>query len=1085
MPVLDNVSASVARSLASSDLAGAKVRAASALFSLYGFDALRRELESADGLEFLFTVPAFSEVEEDEAPDSFHEVRDVAGRVALAAITGTQFETHLKNSLTQQVIARECVAWISSHEVKFKAYQGSPQVTPLLAVGAEQVFSPIAGFTADGLGAVENPSPYITAVHGPDETKQFLKYFDAIWSSPALARDVTAQVVDSLEKLYAVNSPAFVYFVMLYNVFAEFLDTLQEDYLPNDLTGFKETHIWQSLFSFQKDAATGIINRLERFNGCILADSVGLGKTYTALAVMKYYELRNKRVLVLAPKKLMGNWSLFNNNLVTNPLVEDRFAFDVLAHTDIGRETGKSGEIDLAILNWGNYDLVVIDESHNFRNVGTSAVRESRYQKLMRKVVSDGVQTKLLMLSATPVNNRFSDLKNQLELAYEGNSGQLAEHLGIDSTLDGVFRQAQRVFAQWSDLDEESRTPTTILKMLNFDFFEVLDAVTIARSRKQIQRNYDTSDVGVFPVRNAPKSLRKPLTYLPGAPSFTDVNHELMKLNLAVYTPLAFVHASALSNYEDADTQNRATRTAANVNAQGREAGLQKLMAVNLLKRLESSVEAFRLTLTGLQTRLCNTLNIVESYQGAVSNSVAFSEADLAQEDLDTDDELIAATVGGKVKIQLADMDTRSWESALRQDLEVISGLLDRIAPITVDYDAKLQQLFAHIVEKAENPLNEGNRKVLVFTAFADTAEYLYRELHPRLQQTGLESALVTGSAATKTTVEGVSGFDQVLTLFSPVSKNREKAMSGVATDIDVVFATDCISEGQNLQDCDWLVNYDIHWNPVRIIQRFGRVDRIGSQNSRIQLVNFWPDVELDEYLNIKDRVENRMVIANMAGTGDDNVLLTAEQGAESDADYRKRQLQRLQEEVLDLEDADTGISITDLGLNDYRSDLQNLLQIFGKLSEVSSGVHAAVPADGEKGLVPGALFLVKDSGSGQGNRGNRLHPHLLVYVDEAGKPVTDFLDPKQVLSLLRLACFNRLEPVDEAVQIFDRLTDQGRSMGMYRQLLESALRSVDTAAGDSLVDDLFSGTLSSLSGQLSGSDRFEVLAFLAVVTCL
>lgn len=1082
MTVIDNVSVRLS-SVLRSDLQGAgKLRVASALFSVFAFDTLREELASLNEVQVLLTTPVFAEKQKDAGVQQV--ARKALADVTLASIGGSELELHLKNSLMLQKVARECASWVADRGVRFKSLRGGSQVQPMVVVDSQSAFSPIAGFTAAGLGEVNKPEAFVSGRFEASEATQFMRLFDAVWSDPKRAVDVTEQVVEVLEKLFAVNSPAFVYFVVLYNIFSEFLESLAEDFLPNDLTGFKETQIWQNLFNFQKDAATGIINRLERFNGCILADSVGLGKTYTALAVMKYFELRNKRVLVLAPKKLMGNWTLFNQNSTVNPLANDRFAFDVLAHTDLGRESGSSGGIDLGTLNWGNYDLLVIDESHNFRNVGTNAEKESRYQKLMRKVITAGVKTKVLMLSATPVNNRFHDLKNQLDLAYEGDSELLTQQLGIESGLDYVFRQAQKAFNKWSDFDAEDRTPQAILKMLDFDFFEVLDAVTIARSRKQIQRNYDTSAIGVFPTRRAPLSLKEGLTYLEDAPTFTDVNDELMKLSLAVYTPLRFVQPSALSHYELTEDQLRNLGTAANVNAKGREAGLRKLMAVNLLKRLESSVEAFRLTLNQLYDRIESTLDKVNSFleSPTVADQPLLS-ADMENEDLATDDELAASTVGGKFEIRLADMDVLTWKRELEADSEIISQLLQRIDPITVDHDAKFQQLFNHIKSKAANPINPGNRKVLIFSAFADTAEYLFEKMAPRLLREGLQSALVTGSTGTRSTLQKPLDFEKALTLFSPVSKNRAGRLPEETAEIDILFATDCISEGQNLQDCDYLVNYDIHWNPVRIIQRFGRIDRIGSQNAEIQLVNFWPDVELDEYLNIKDRVEGRMVIANVAGTGDDNVLIspTSTSVSNTDSDYRKRQLERLQSEVLDLEDTDSGISITDLGLNDYRLDLQAFLDRFGDFSTLPSGIHAAVLADEERGLVPGAFFVVKDT-AGSGDRGNRLHPFVLVYVDESGQPVTEFTDAKATLQLLRAACVNELEPVDPAVQLFNDRTAVGADMSFYQGLLESALRSVDSAANESLVESLFSGTLTSVSGELAGSDRFELLALVAVV---
>ncbi len=822
-------------------------------------------------------------------------------------------------------------------------------------------------------------------------TAQYVALFDQIWHNSDQLQDVTAAVHDHIASLYAENSPARIYFLILYNLFAEFLDDISEDVLPNDRTGYLDTAVWKALYNFQRDAASGVINKLETYNGCILADSVGLGKTFTALAVIKYYELRNKSVLVLAPKKLADNWTNYNANLTTNLFASDRFNYDVLAHTDLLRTRGESLGIPLDRVNWGNYDLVVIDESHNFRNADFSTEKESRYQRLMRQVIQQGVKTKVLMLSATPVNNHFTDLRNQLALAYEGDSEQLASKVGIATTVEEVFRQAQRVFNEWSKLPVAERNTDAILARLDFDFFELLDAVTIARSRKHIQAFYDTSDIGAFPDRLPPISIRSPLTDLPDVPSFNALFDSLSSLTLAVYAPLAYVFPSRLEKYEQqygnvAAGQNTRGGAVSNLGHASRERGIQKLMTVNLLKRLESSVEAFRLTLGRLQATVGDAIQSVEGHDGSFSGlSMGLSELDPDDDDFDVQP---VGTVGTKVKIDLADMDLESFRRDLDHDAEVIAELLGGVRPVTPEHDLKLQSLAECISDKVKAPLNPGNRKVLIFSAFTDTADYLYRELTPRLRELGLSAAVVTGTGSPRTTLGKGYGFQQVLTLFSPRSKSRHLVLPDETRDIDVLIGTDCISEGQNLQDCDHLVNYDIHWNPVRIIQRFGRIDRIGSTNARIQLVNFWPDISLDEYINLKERVENRMVIADLAATADDNVL-TQES---SDTAFRREQLRKLQDEVIELEDVRTGVSITDLGLNDFRMDLLGYVQEYGDLTGAPKGLHAVLPAQQDKGLRPGVIFALRNVQADERiHRGNRLHPHYLVYLDDDGtsSPIT------------------------------------------------------------------------------------------------
>ncbi|WP_414939591.1 helicase-related protein [Amycolatopsis sp. cmx-11-51] len=945
-------------------------------------------------------------------------------------------------------------------------------------VDDKAVYVPLQGFTTADLG-YERGNAVSNMVHRIDDapmTAQYIQLFDQIWHNPDQLDDVTEAVCDHIASVYAENSPAKIYFLILYNLFSEFLDDINEDVLPNDRTGYQETQIWQSLYNFQRDAATGIINKLETYNGCILADSVGLGKTFTALAVIKYYELRNKSVLVLAPKKLSENWTNYNANLTTNIFAADRFNYDVLAHTDLSRTRGESLGLRLDRVNWGNYDLVVIDESHNFRNADYAEEKESRYQRLMRQVIREGVKTKVLMLSATPVNNRFNDLKNQLQLAYEGESENLAQHLRISTTVEKVFSDAQRVFNDWSRLVPEARTTDRILQMLDFDFFELLDAVTIARSRKHILAFYDTSEIGAFPERLPPESIRAPLADLPNVPTFNEIFEQLQVLTLAVYTPLAYVFPSRIGKYEDLyDVKGGTARS--NLGQRGREQGLKKLMTVNLLKRLESSVEAFRLTLARIEGAVDKTLGRIDSH----TEPLADADADFAGLDVDDEVDLETLFYGEKIKIDLDDIDIESWRRDLWNDRETLRELLEEMNKVTPARDVKLQTLRRLVEDKAADPINDGNRKALIFSAFADTANYLYRELAPLLAAGGLQTALITGGGHSAKTTLGTSyDFQQVLTLFSPRSKQRHLTMPKETGELDVLIGTDVISEGQNLQDCDYLVNYDIHWNPVRIIQRFGRIDRIGSTNGRIQLVNFWPDISLDEYINLKERVESRMVIADLAGVGDDNIL----DPASADAAYRKEQLRKLQDEVIELEDVRTGVSITDLGLNDFRMDLLGYLKEYGDLATAPKGLHAVVPAQPEKGLKPGALFALRNVDAAEANnRGNRLHPHYLVYLADDGKVIADHTEVKHLLDVVRAGCRPYDEPVVEATRLFNAATSEGAEMGKYSELLTAAIRSMIDVTEERDLDSLFTGgPTTALTQAIGGVDDFELIAFIAIV---
>ena len=727
-------------------------------------------------------------------------------------------------------------------------------------------------------------------------------------------------------------------------------------------------------------------------------------------------------------------------------------------------------------MNWGNYDLVVIDESHNFRNgAGTHAnTQENRYVKLMDKIIRAGVKTKVLMLSATPVNNRFVDLKNQLAIAYEGNSENMNKQLNTTKTIEEIFKQSQRAFNTWSKLEPEARTTETLLRTLDFDFFELLDSVTIARSRKHIEKYYDTTEIGKFPERKKPISRCPQLTDLNSAINYNQIYEQLMLLSLCIYTPSNYIFPSKIQKYIDL-THNKGD----NLTQTGREEGIRRLMSINLLKRLESSVNSFQLTLKRIKALIKSTIEAIDKFEKYGAAEIDMYEASDSEFDMD-DGNTEYFTVGKKVKIELADMDYMSWRTGLKSDADVLELLTLMVADITPEHDSKLQELLKLVSEKIENPINPGNKKVLIFSAFSDTAEYLYDNVSAYIKNKyGLDTAVITGSIDGKTTIKGFRAtLNNVLTCFSPISKGRDVLMPGSKTEIDVLIATDCISEGQNLQDCDYLVNYDIHWNPVRIIQRFGRIDRIGSRNSQIQLVNFWPDMDLDEYINLKGRVETRMKISVMTSTGDDDLINPEEKG---DLEYRKQQLKRLQEEVVDIEDMSPGISIMDLGLNEFRLDLLEYVKNHGDLDKKPKGMHAVVPATDE--LPEGVVFILKNiNNSVNIDDQNRIHPFYMVYIGMDGKVVCDYLNPKNMLDDIRLLCRGKKEPIKDLCQRFNEETDDGKDMTEMSELLSEAIKSIIDCKEESDIDSLFSaGGTSALMSAESGLDDFELICFLVV----
>ena len=1090
MELIDNINHLLGDDLKQTIKPGARLKIAASCFSMYAFEALKSELEKVEELNFIFTSPTFVANEVTDKIRKEHKEFHIPKMNRERSLYGSEFEIQLRNKLTQRAIAKECADWIR-RKATFKSNRSKApmqQFACVQASGTDTAYMPLDGFTAVDLGYQQGNavSNLVNRMDEPPFATTYLSLFNQIWNDPTKLEDVTTQICDHIASVYQENSPESIYFLMLYNIFNEFLDDIDEDVLPNDRTGYQETLIWNKLFNFQRDAATGIINKLETYNGCILADSVGLGKTFTALAVVKYYELRNRSVLVLCPKKLADNWLNYNRNLKTNIFARDRFNYDVLCHTDLSRTNGESFGTPLNRINWGNYDLVVIDESHNFRNNDAYKEKETRYQKLMNQVIRQGVKTKVLMLSATPVNNRFNDLRNQLALAYEGDSENLNKKLQTSKSVEDIFRNAQASFNAWAKLPIEKRTARAILDSLDFDFFELLDSVTIARSRKHIQIFYDTKDIGPFPERRKPLSFHSPLTQRADVMSFNEIFEQLSKLRLAVYAPISYILPSRLKKYEEMyDTQVAGGKS--KFKQVDRERSLQALMTTNLLKRLESSIEAFRLTLRSLRTTHTNTLTKINTFNQS-GNTASVGDLTDQLESLDADDDDLPViddsnefeNIGGKVKISLADMDLPSWECELNADMEIIDTLLASMDKITPADDAKLQHLKSLILSKIDAPINPDNKKILLFTAFADTADYLFANLSPDLLAIQhLHCAKVTGSTTPTSTLKKSYDFQELLTLFSPRSKEKAIVLPNEPAEIDLLIGTDCISEGQNLQDCDYLINYDIHWNPVRIIQRFGRIDRIGSTNASIQLVNYWPDISLDEYINLKERVESRMMIADVTATGDDNVL----SAQANDVSYRKEQLRRLQDEVIELEDLKTGVSITDLGLNDFRMDLLNFVKANGELNSMPSGMHAVVTAKPEMGLHPGVIFTLRNlNQSVNVSQQNRLHPYYLVYINREGEVIHDHTEVKRLLDLVRSCCKGQAQPIPDACRLFNKETADGRKMQVYSDLLGKTIRSMIEVKEEKDLDSLFSGgKTTALINTIAGLDDFELITFLVI----
>lgn len=1074
MELINNINKTLRDDLTAQIQAGSRLSIAASCFSIYAFQELKEALKDIKELRFIFTSPTFTTEKTPKQQREFYIPRLDRERT----LYGSEFEVKLRNELTQKAIARECAEWIRE-KACFKSNKTNEQMMGFINLD-DISYSPINGFTTVDLGCERGNNAYTMIQKSETPFSQaYIELFNQIWNDSSRLQVVTDEVIDSISNAYKENAPDFLYFVALYNVFNEFLEDISEDELPNEATGFKNSAIWNKLYNFQRDAALAVINKLEKYNGCILADSVGLGKTFSALAVIKYFESRNRTVLVLCPKKLYENWNTYRQNYVNNPLAKDRLNYDILYHTDLSREHGYSNDLDLDRVNWGNYDLVVIDESHNFRNGGKVSTdengenpKENRYLRLMNKVIKAGVKTKVLMLSATPVNNRFGDLKNQLQLAYEGKAKAFDELLPTNKGIDDIFRQAQAAYNLWANFAPEERTTERLLRMLDFDFFKLLDAVTIARSRKHIQQYYDTTDIGTFPERLKPISRQPHLTDLDTAINYNEIFEQLQMLRLAIYAPSAFILPSQLYKYKEEEST-----TGHRLSIEEREQGIQRLMNIQLLKRLESSVNSFRLTLERIRDYMQETLDAIVRFQNGERR---ISVDDYESADVDEDEQDF--TIGKKKnRILLEDMDYISWQQEIKGDLEIIRLLLTMLESITPEHDSKLQQLVADLQHKFTHPINGNNKKVLIFTAFSDTALYLYDCLADKIKNKyGLNVALVTGDVEARSTMKLKEklDFNKVLTLFSPISKEREAIYPHLNEEIDVLIATDCISEGQNLQDCDYLINYDIHWNPVRIIQRFGRIDRIGSLNAQIQLVNYWPDMTLDEYINLKGRVESRMKVTVMTATGDDNILSPEEK---DDLEYRRQQLKRLQEDVVDLEEMNSGVSIMDLGLNEFRLDLLEYMQTNHDVEHTPFGLHAVVPASSQ--APAGTFFVLKNRTAGVNiDHKNQLHPFYMVYIKDDGEVLVDHLHPKDLLDKMRLLCKPLTQPDVKLCAQFNKETRDGLRMGKYSDLLSKAINSIISVKEQSSIDSFLEGYAGELFEEhYVGLDDFELICFLVI----
>ena len=1060
----------------------------SAYFTIYAFDALRVELEKVARMRFLFGEPRFiGSIDPERTDKKSFKIEDEGLTLA--------------NRLEQRRVARDCASWISDKAQIRSVRQANllhGKMYHMARAGIEDAILGSSNFTVRGLGLsfINNNNIELNLeVDSNRDRRDLLEWFGEIWNDTTLTEDVTQDVLLYLSQLYANHAPEFIYFKTLYHIFERFLESQDAGGLLFQNTQIVETEIWQTLFEFQKDGIKGAINKINAHNGCILADSVGLGKTFEALAVIKYYELRNYRVLVLCPNKLRENWTIYQaqNNSELNPFVRDRFAYTVVSHTDLSRESGRSGDIDLGALNWGNYDLVVIDESHNFRNNTKgkrddqgNTIRKSRYERLMEDVVQQGVKTKVLLLSATPVNTGLTDLRNQISFLTEGRDDAFRDSIGIASLKD-TLSVAQKTFNEWSKGTGERKT-SVLLERLSSSFFKLLDELTIARSRKHIIKYYRDSlaKIGQFPERIKPVSIFSDIDLKNRFLSYDRLNDEIRAYKLSLFRPSEYVHPEFRGLYD--------SQLVLNFTQETREYFLIGMMKVNFLKRLESSVSSFAITMGRTVEKIKGLEERILRFQQLRNENESLDFGDLSP-DASDDEELRDALEVGTLRYKLNHLDVNRWLRDLERDRAQLEYLAKTAQEVTPERDAKLAELQKLIEAKVKSPttnrLGELNRKVLVFTAFSDTAEYLYNQLAPwAARNLGIHAALVTGGANGCHTDFGKAEFNNVLTNFSPRAKNRSKMVKMPQQgEIDLLIATDCISEGQNLQDCDYLINYDIHWNPVRIIQRYGRIDRIGSVNAAVRLVNFWPTHDLNKYINLKNRVEARMALVDIAATQEDNILSVddLQDLIQEDLKYRDKQLLRLKDEILDLEDFNETVALSEFTLDDFRIELANYIQANRMaLEDAPLGLYAVVPTSPEhRQAAPGVVFCLRQKGDTSGNEQvNPLQPYFLVYVWDDGTVRFTFAQPKQILEIYRLLCADRKAALTALCNVFDVETKDGADMSRYTELLKKAVASIENTFRKRAVNNLMAGRgglLAEARKQVDGATEFDLITWLVV----
>jgi len=874
--------------------------------------------------------------------------------------------------------------------------------------------------------------------------KELVEWFESLWNNPQahkektiLAKDGTSKKIDfkqylieAIAKIFIEYSPRDIYFKILFELFGNQILEIENDPEFNRQIGrLENTAIFRSLYKFQEKGVLSLIRMLQKYDGAILADAVGLGKTWSALAVMKFFQMQGREVILLCPKKLENNWRRYKEDQASKFEV-DKLKFFMRFHTDMNNSRLESYN-DRAdkFFRDDKPKLIVIDESHNLRNH-----KANRYKFLVEQILQKNQDVKVLLISATPINNSLNDVRNQFKLMVQGNVHGYETKLGVRN-IDHSFKQAQTIFNDWRK-DKNPKIGDFIKKLSGNDFFRLTDSLLVARTRKMVESQ--ETDL-TFPVKNKPVNLFVTPHQLGNFETFEELFDHFPPM-LSGYQPAFYLD-------DESGVKKDVLR-----DDKLRDRFLVKMIYILMVKRLESSWFSFYSTVEKIKDHHQNALDKIKSYQTNKAKAVLLENDVIDLDNDQNDDDFTEAveeyTLGKKRPINIADIDAAGSLDKFKEDLKKDLDALDNLYVNLQKFDAKinkevkkphqikscddkLKELIAQIIKKCNSGANNHNQKVVIFTVYRDTAEYLFKQLQAR----GFDKiAIASGTGSYSDDSDHKQSMEAILERFAPYTKlfrekewtfesekegleafaewqewikeNHPKTHQKLSKPIDILIATDALSEGQNLQDADMVINYDIHWNPVRIIQRMGRIDRLGSPNEQIFGINFWPSENINSYLNLQGRIEQRMAAMKLAGSEVDHQFSDSFAKMAHDEDFDRKMNDRMIEQMSitwdDIEVSDQGLGFDSLSLERYRQDLlAEFNRDKDKYRQMPKGVYTGFVGDMATGARDGIVALLGYPAKPSKKLDHQYQVFDLIYIDKSGKLVLN--NQKEVLDFLNV----------------------------------------------------------------------------------